>query len=462
MAHPRSPPARAVVWLVDRELFERYQTALSTNADLCKSEVEALLARLAGLTPLDQAEYLMANYPKLVRAYGKVAADVARQFYQESRDAWYEQTDEEVSDFQAQCAPEIAEAWAHEDIRDAFEDGLGYLPKVAVRRTMQRADQTIALNVRRDSASGRWAIVPHPGACGWCVMVASNGWAYSERSVNAQRHDGCKCSVVVDFDRDDPSLAGYDVDALRRQYALGVDDAGGEEGIRAMWDALSPEEQARYRRKGRSAYDTFKTRQVSKAMDERAQRVSQYENHVRGLDALIKKATRGSSKKSSVLWQNRIGELLESVCPAQGSITSQAMASFEGKELETVIRLASEGRDCVFIHASGTPGSHTPDLLVDGKPVEVKRLEAWSLSRLGKKIWEASAQSRDVVIDLSLETVGIADAKEKSLELLTTPKYRYLSKYEKRHGASRGNPEIRVDTVTLVHRAGIEVVTRDS
>lgn len=232
--------------MVNAELFARYQTALGTNADLVKRAVKDLLARLDGLTTMEQAEMLMANYPKLVKAYGRIAADVARQYYQESRDAWYEETDEEVSDYYAQSASEISGRWAYEDIQNAMNDGLGYLPKIAVRRTMQRTDETIALNVRRDTAQARWAIVPHAMACGWCVMVASNGWAYSERSVNAQRHDGCKCSVAVDFDRDGPSLSGYDPDELRRQYV----DARGvvEEDARDQWwNRMTQDERARYK-----------------------------------------------------------------------------------------------------------------------------------------------------------------------------------------------------------------------
>ena len=41
--------------MVDPELFARYQQALGTNADLTKKAVEELLAKLDGLTPIEQA-----------------------------------------------------------------------------------------------------------------------------------------------------------------------------------------------------------------------------------------------------------------------------------------------------------------------------------------------------------------------------------------------------------------------
>ena len=251
--------------MVDPELFARYQKALSTNADLAKGAVEELLARLDGLTPLEQAEMLMAEYPKLVRAYGKVAADVARQYYQESRDAWYEETDDDVSDYSAQPAHEIEEGWAYEDIQGSVQSGIGCLPKVAVRRTMQRADETIALNVRRDSARGRWAVVPHPGACGWCILIAGNGWAYSEQSVNAQRHDGCKCAVAVDFDRDKPSLAGYDPRVMQQAYADAYDTVEGD--LQRRWNALPEDKRAKYLKRGGRGFDGFRRDQIVAEMN---------------------------------------------------------------------------------------------------------------------------------------------------------------------------------------------------
>ena len=251
--------------MVDADLFAAYQRALGANADLAKAEVARLVARLGGMTPQQQALFLMRNYPALVRQFGSISADVARQFYQDARDAHFE-GDEDATDYTAQAAKPVQTSWAQEDLQKASRDGIDTLPGIAVRRVMQRADQTISLNATRDPAHPRWAIVPHPGACGWCVMVSSNGWAYSERGVNAQRHDNCKCSVCVDWDTKNPTLAGYDPDALRRRYRQGVEDAG---DTWAKWQALTPEERARYQRKGRSAYDVFKTTLIARAMEGR-------------------------------------------------------------------------------------------------------------------------------------------------------------------------------------------------
>ena len=252
--------------MVDPDLFARYQQALGTNADLTKRAVEELLSKLDDFKTLEQAEYLMANYPKLVRAYGKVAADVARQYYQESRDAHFAD-DDDATEYTAQAASPIQERWAAEDVQKAVQDGLGYLPKVAVRRVMQRADQTLAYNVRHDTARGRWAIVPHPGACGWCIMVASNGWAYSERSVNAQRHDGCKCSVAIDFDRDKPYLVGYNPKAMQDAYSKCYGAV--KDDLQRRWHALPNERKAKYLKKGGRGFDGFRRDQIVAEMNKR-------------------------------------------------------------------------------------------------------------------------------------------------------------------------------------------------
>lgn len=204
--------------MVDPELFEKYQQALSTNADLTKLAVEELLSHLDGLTSLEQAEYLLANYPKLVRAHGKVAADVARQFYQENRDA-----SDLDTDYVAQSAQPISEQWLQEDVSDAFTGNHGMtvekLPGKASKRAMQRADETIGYNARRDRAHPWWAIVPNPGACAFCVMVGSRGFVYhTNNTADAQRHLNCKCAVVCDFDTDNPALDGYDPGKLYDQY----------------------------------------------------------------------------------------------------------------------------------------------------------------------------------------------------------------------------------------------------
>lgn len=205
--------------MVNPELFAAYRDALSGCGTLVRAAVEAILGSIPeGATEAQAAALLLQAYPDELTRHGIIAADLARQFYQEQRDL----EDGLETDYTARAAGEIPRLWGIEDVREAVTGargtGLGALPGKAVKRTMQRADQTIYENSRRDPAHPRWAIVPHPGACLWCVMIGSRGFEYrTSMTADAQRHANCKCTPVCDF-ADDPHLDGYDPRALKDRY----------------------------------------------------------------------------------------------------------------------------------------------------------------------------------------------------------------------------------------------------
>lgn len=252
--------------MVDADKFLAYQLALTTNANLTASEVEKLLKSIEGLSSIEQVEYLMANYPKLVQAYGVAASDVARQFYQEARNEYFGEEDRQES-FVAKQAMTIPEAWAIEDIQKTARRSYKGLPGRAVRHVMERADNTIRINISRDPKKARWAVVPHPGACGWCILIAGNGWRYSYNSVDAQRHDNCKCSIVPDFDADNPSLDGYDPKVMQDAYAKCEETI--HDSVDQLWNELPAEKKAKYLKKGGRGKDGFRRDLVVAEMNRR-------------------------------------------------------------------------------------------------------------------------------------------------------------------------------------------------
>jgi hypothetical protein len=142
------------------------------------------------------------------------------------------------------------------------------------RLVHDRADATIVRNARSDPHHPMWAIVPNPGACGFCVIQGSNGWTYSdEGKANDARHPNCKCMVVCDHSAE-PSLSGYDPDALNRAYQDAADVIGDD--WEREWDALGESGQIAYAeahtRNGHplplgQARDRFKTRRTVRMMD---------------------------------------------------------------------------------------------------------------------------------------------------------------------------------------------------
>ena len=209
--------------MVNKELFDRYQAALGTNAELFSRAVKTLVADLDGLDDAQVRERLLLEFPALVRAYGTVAAEAAREFYEQQR---------AVSGVSSAYGPYDAQTVLSEQLdaesarqANAVQAGstayaiFDLLEGRGIRDVMGCADSTLDYNASRDPAHPKWALVPHPGACAWCVMIGSQGFHYqSERTVGAARHNRCKCTPVVDFDTKNPLLAGYDTDELLRQY----------------------------------------------------------------------------------------------------------------------------------------------------------------------------------------------------------------------------------------------------
>lgn len=256
--------------MADAELFARYRDALDTNAALAKHEVERLIAATADMSAQEAYAYVTRNYPRIVRMYGRVAADVARQYYQEQRDE-YSFDDE----YTATSRGGGDESWYAEDVANAYgrsSDGDDHalttpdqLAGKAIQRVYERADYTLDQNMWDDPRDAQWAIVPHPGACGFCIMVGSNGFNYhSKASALAQRHTNCKCNVVCDFS-DSPHLDGYDpmglydiYDTAYRNVRKDVDDS---------WASMSRKERSKYERKRRSAKDVYRMKRITAEID---------------------------------------------------------------------------------------------------------------------------------------------------------------------------------------------------
>lgn len=258
--------------MVDEELFNGYRTALGASADMAKTACEQLVAQYSGtLTKSELAEV----YAALVRKLGQYAAQVALEFYEQLR---------EQADPEEQYTPKTFEpdnsgllTW------DANNMSYAQLPGIAAQRVLQYADETVIRNARADPAHPRYVMVPHAGACGWCILTALQGM-YS-------RHPNCRCSVEADFN------AGKDV---------GVGEFGSYEEYEGYayrlykransnisadawekWNAMSKAEQAKYKRSyhNKSAmqtgvYDVYKRNRLVAEIN----RLSGYSKHAKQAD----------------------------------------------------------------------------------------------------------------------------------------------------------------------------------
>lgn len=232
--------------MIDRDAFDRYDRALSTNADLVAAAVASLEKEMDGLAFDEMVAALESRYRALVTEYGTYAAAVAVEFYAQQREASRPETDYEA----VQCYPKDWTLLA-DDVRTEAVRGrevaevLRSLAGRSQQRVMAYADETIDRNAALDPARPKWAIVPHVGACAWCVTLGSFGFAYGSKSVaiNA-RHPWCKCTPAPDFDRDKPYLSGYNPEEMYDAYRMCQDTV--RDDAERRWAAMSEEERSRY------------------------------------------------------------------------------------------------------------------------------------------------------------------------------------------------------------------------
>ena len=242
--------------MIDRDAFDAYDRALTTNAALVERAVDELVRRCAELSGRAFETALSEGYRSLVVAYGSFAAQAAVEFYRSRRAASgvagsYEAVPYAPDD-ERLCRYDVRSALSSTGEPDALANSLRGTSR---QRVMERADETLLGNAREDPAKPRWALVPHIGACGWCRMIGANGFMYAGKAkVDRARHPHCSCTPVVDFDPD-PALEGYDADALYDEFSAARKTVLGS--VRSEWDAMGQQERDSYKRPGRSAYDVY-------------------------------------------------------------------------------------------------------------------------------------------------------------------------------------------------------------
>lgn len=250
---------QTVMAMVDRGLFDAYDAALSSNADMVQRAMGVLAEQSGSLTH----DELTRVYAQLVDRFGQYAAAIAVEFYMRQRGL----SDAEEGYQARQFRPDNGGLLA-DDVRRTDPSQLA---NAAVQRVMGYSDETLIRNAQADPAHPRWAFVPHAGACGWCIMLGSQGFVYSSaRTAKLSRHAHCRCSTAVDFDANNLSLEGYDPSAMLDAYQ--DCRAAVESQAKRDWAAMSPEQRKAYADatpKRRGAYDRFLRNKIAGEMARR-------------------------------------------------------------------------------------------------------------------------------------------------------------------------------------------------
>lgn len=243
--------------MVDRELFDEFRKALGGNLELMGRSFDDLARQCEGMPPREMRAFIARSYLQLVSQHGIYASVSAMEFYELARDLESLPTRYEATAFIPQNEGLLEyDAKAALSIQQDIGKLVAKLFSTGSERVMSYADETLIENARADPAHPRWALVPNAGACGWCQMIASQGFVYkAEGKVENTRHPNCRCTPAIDFDTESPSLDGYDPDALYDRYKRAR--AIAEKGAWDEWSELPESEREKYGGKRRGAYDHF-------------------------------------------------------------------------------------------------------------------------------------------------------------------------------------------------------------
>lgn len=207
------------------QLLRQFERANDGIAALVERDLAAFFALLDFGRPdavkLDLFDYI----PALVGQYGDIAATVAADWYEELREA------EGVGGrFRPPLAPSAP--------LDQINGRIGYATRVsgplflgdsatltaflslmANEYALQPGRDTVMQAAHADKVA--YARIPEPGACRFCLMLASRGFVYSKDTAGetVKFHGKCRCNVLPSWDETRARVEyGYDPDALYDQY----------------------------------------------------------------------------------------------------------------------------------------------------------------------------------------------------------------------------------------------------
>lgn len=207
--------------------FERANDGLS---GLVERDLLAFLAALDFGKPGAVRDALFDFVPALVSGYGDAAALIAADWYDDLRDA------EGVGgSFRAPLAPSVPVEQVQGRLGFATRSSgplwagdsatlTAFLGMMANEYVLQPGRDTVMQAAHADKAA--YARVPEPGACKFCLMLASRGFVYSKSTVGDSKkfHGKCRCNAMPVWDEARARVEyGYDPDALYDLYRASVD-----------------------------------------------------------------------------------------------------------------------------------------------------------------------------------------------------------------------------------------------
>lgn len=315
-------------------------------------------------------------------------------------------------------------------------------------------------------------------------MLGSRGFDFEKQfSPHGGKNMKCKCEFVAGY-KGETKIEGYDTKSLYEQWQLSrsirADLKLSQEEIKEVFrlldvqsiDSIDAESfvfewiEAKNAIGSEATLETIAV-ELSKNKPTWSKQIGMYSNEqpiakvqAEEYESKIKKSIEKAVNKfrSSKDWSATVGAYLDSIAYPPGSISSDVKAEIWPHEIEIAQNLSKNGMDVSFIKASNTPGSHTPDALVDGVPFEFKRVRSGSLKKVFSNTWEALSQSPNVVIDLTASDIPFEQGAAEAKKHFNEATFRYQSKYEKKIGAPIGDKKVRMKRLIVIKGNRVEEV----
>jgi len=119
--------------------------------------------------------------------------------------------------------PEAAPTEALPSAGSAIADAKARLAASSERLVLDAGRDTVIGNAQRDPKAKGWARIPEPGACSFCLMLATRGAVYrSEQTADFKTHDHCRCHVEPVFTAYEPSARVREAEALWASSTKGL------------------------------------------------------------------------------------------------------------------------------------------------------------------------------------------------------------------------------------------------
>lgn len=181
-----------------------YAQSLDMLRVLAQRDLLSWWKRTAHLSFVDQSRILVDPFHAIVRTYGEQAAVAAADYLFIQRGL-----DEHLAGLEY---PEVADPVGFEQARGSFRWAMntsvregGELDRELAKRKLAGIVNRLVAQPARETVFGatvaagtRFARVPEPGACAFCLMLASRGAVYSRETVvktggGREYHDNCRC-----------------------------------------------------------------------------------------------------------------------------------------------------------------------------------------------------------------------------------------------------------------------------